>query len=81
MGENRQFWADWAQLLHRFKLKEPASLMLEAAGPLSVLLAQLVYVGQPFLPGGQGRALAHMLEDRQESQAFAAYLQEEDSQP
>jgi hypothetical protein len=81
MDKNRQFWAGWAQILHRFKLGEPASVLLEAVGPLSVILAQLAYIGQPFMPNGQGQALAHMLEDRQESQEFAAYLHEEDSRP
>ncbi len=79
MGENRQFWADWAHFLHRWNLQDVASTLLETAGPLTVILAQLVYIGQPFAPGPQSKALAHMLEDRQEGKDFAAFLREEES--
>lgn len=79
MGENRQFWSAWAHFLHRWNLQGAASILLETAGPLTVILAQLVYFGQPFAPGPQGQALAQMLENRQEGKAFAAFLREEES--
>jgi hypothetical protein len=57
--------------------------MLEAAGPLTTLAAQLVYFGQPFLgrttPGSQMQALAEMLENQAASRSFAAFLREEES--
>ena len=79
MGENRTFWPAWAHFLQRWGLQEPAAALLEAAGPLTAVLAQVVYFGQPFVPGRQGLALAELLEDRQESQAFAAFLREEET--
>lgn len=54
---------------------------LEAAGPLSLIGAQFVYVGQPILRGIVAdkhlRALANMLEDNAQRQAFVAFLLEE----
>ena len=57
--------------------------MLEAAGPLTALAAQLVYLGSPLLrptvTDEQSKALAGMLEERDELRAFVAFLREEDS--
>ena len=58
-----------------------AAWALEAAGPLTVIGAQLVYFGSPLLrpalTDAQCNALADLLEDRSETQAFAAFLREE----
>jgi hypothetical protein len=55
--------------------------MLDAAGPIAVLGAQAIYLGQPFLdhalPAGHLQALANLLEDKAETTTFAAYLREE----
>ena len=83
MGEERQYWPGWVQFLQRWGLRQPASIFLEAAGPLTVVLAQMLYFGQPLLgrptAAIQWQALAEMLENRSESQSFAAYLREEES--
>jgi hypothetical protein len=79
MEENRSFWPKWAHFLQRWGLNGPAAALLEAAGPLTVIAAQLLYFGQPFVPGQQSLALAEMLENRQEGRAFAAFLREEDA--
>ncbi|NWG05919.1 MAG: hypothetical protein HXY35_04430 [Chloroflexi bacterium] len=50
---------------------------LEAGSPLTVLGAQAIYISQPFLGGERTNALAHMLEDENEMQAFARYLRGE----
>jgi hypothetical protein len=64
--------------LHRWWVSQVAAAFLEAAGPLSVLGAQLIYFGQPLLrqavPDGSLRVLAETLETPEESAAFAAYL-------
>ena len=64
--------------MHRFNITQPAAILLEAAGPLPVLLAQLVYIGQPLLdsvvPEGKWEEIANMLDDNAERQAFAEYL-------
>lgn len=79
MDESHFFWGAWARFLQRWGLQGTASALLESAGPLNVLLAQLMYLGQPFLPRDHTQALGHMLENKQESRAFAAFLREEDS--
>ena len=73
----RSEWSEWAESLRRFKLDVVAAWLLEAGGPLTVLGAQAVYLGQPFLGGKKLDSVAHMLEEEEESQAFARYLRGE----
>jgi hypothetical protein len=60
-----------------------AAWALEAAGPLTVLGAQVLYIGcpllRPALTDAQRDALTTLLEDRDEVQALAAFLREEAS--
>ncbi len=82
MQANRGEWQAWACLLQRWNLSEPVAALLEAAGPLTVVLAQCLYLGQPFLgkllPAGQWDALAELLEEQENSRSFAAFLRQED---
>ena len=75
--QSRKDWSKWAETLRHFKMDGLASWFLEAGSPLSMLGAQMLYVSQPFLGGKQINALAHMLEDEQESLAFVHYLRGE----
>ena len=75
--QSRADWLKWAEALRRFKLDGLASWFLEAGSPLSVLGAQVLYASQPLLGGKQINAIAHMLEDEQETQAFVYFLREE----
>ncbi|NWG35257.1 MAG: hypothetical protein HXY42_12505 [Chloroflexi bacterium] len=74
--QSRADWSRWADTLRRFKMDGLASWFLEAGSPLAVLGAQIVYISQPFVGGQQMEALARMLEDEQETRAFAAHLRE-----
>jgi len=76
--QSRADWSRWAESLRRFKLDGLASWLLEAGAPLTLLGAQALYVSQPFVPGEQVKALAQMLEEESETQAFARYLRGED---
>ena len=73
----RAEWSKWAETLHRFKLDGFAAWLLEAGDPLTLVGAQAVYLSQPFLGGRKLDPLAHMLEEKEESQAFARYLRGE----
>ncbi len=80
MQKVRSFWSEWAKFLHRFGLTEMAAAFLEAAGPLSIFMAQLLYAGQPFAGGSSTQrmeALVAMFEDPEERSSFAAFLREE----
>jgi hypothetical protein len=83
ISEARSAWPGWAEFLHRHGLENLAVWALEAAGPLTVLGAQTLYLGNPFLRPAltdiQRDALAGLLEDRDEALAFAAFLREEKS--
>ena len=82
MKQNSQIWQIWAENLNRWGVKDLTVSILEALGPLSLLGAQLVYVGQPFLdpffPKGYLDVLANLFEDPQETQAFIAVLRQSD---
>jgi hypothetical protein len=75
--QSQSEWSTWAESLRRLKLDVLAAWFLEAGGPLTVLGAQAVYLGQPFLGGKKLDSLAHMLEEDEETQAFARYLRGE----
>jgi len=75
----RSEWSKWAESLRRLKLDSFAAWLIEAGGPLTVLGAQAVYISQPFIGGNKLNSLAQMLEEDEETQAFARYLRGEDS--
>jgi len=77
--QSRADWSHWAESLRRFKLDGLASWMLEAGAPLTVPGAQALYMGQPFLGGKELNLFAQMLEEEEETQAFARFLRGEDS--
>ncbi len=73
-------WQKWARILQRWRLDGIAAFIMEAGGPLAVLAAQALYLGQPFfrqsMPEANFQALANLFEDQEEGQLFAAYLRE-----
>ncbi|MFZ6031569.1 MAG: hypothetical protein ACOYYS_27990 [Chloroflexota bacterium] len=73
-------WQAWAQTLQHWGGSELVASLLEAAGPLTWLGAQVIYLGQPFfgsvLPRSDLSALAALLEDPQQVHAFAGYLRQ-----
>ena len=81
IAETRTVWPRWADFLRRYGLEDMAAWMLEAGGPLTLLGAQALYLGVPFLrpvfAETQREALSSLLEDRDEALAFAAFLREE----
>jgi hypothetical protein len=81
MDANHHIWRVWAKTLHRWGLHEIIASLLDLAGPLTLFGAQAIYIGQPalqgFLPADQLRALAGVFEDQTQTDAFVAYLREE----
>lgn len=75
--QSQPAWSQWADSLRRLKLDGFVAWFLEAGSPLTVLGAQAVYMSQPFLGGEKTNALAHMLEEEEETQAFIRYLRGE----
>jgi hypothetical protein len=73
-------WSTWVETLRRFKMDGFASWFLEAGAPLKLLGAQALYISQPFVGGNQLEAIANMLEDEEETQAFVHYLRGENLQ-
>ncbi|MBN1305475.1 MAG: hypothetical protein JXA13_13635 [Anaerolineales bacterium] len=77
MQAPRAYWSHWAKLLHAWKLDYFTAWFLEAGGPFILLGAQAIYLSEPFWGNRQTRALAHMLENGAEIQAFSDFLREE----
>jgi hypothetical protein len=75
--QSQTAWSHWAGSLRRLKLDGLVAWMLEAGAPLTMLGAQALYMSQPFFSGKQFIAFAHMLEEEEETQAFARYLRGE----
>ena len=80
MSENQPTWMNWSRVLHKWGISEGVASVLEGAGSLSLLAAQVVYLSQPLLSGlvsAQSlQAIARVLENSAEKQAFVSYLRE-----
>lgn len=80
MNGDHHMWRGWATLLHRWGLQEVVASLLESVGPLTIVGAQLLYIGQPWLnsllPEAHLREAARLLEDPGEAQEFVAFLRE-----
>jgi hypothetical protein len=81
MDTNHHIWRVWANALYRWGLQNLVASFLEAAGPLTLIGAQVIYVGQPIMngivPDGHLNALTSMLEDDGQREEFVACLREE----
>ena len=69
----RDHWIRWAETLRRYRLDGLVTWLLDAGKPLTVLSAQALYFGRPFL-GESADALARTLESDDELRAFASFL-------
>jgi hypothetical protein len=80
MDETQPIWLKWSRTLHRWGISEGAASILEEAGLLSLLVAQVLYLSQPLLSGVISarslHAFAQVLENPAEKQAFVSYLRE-----
>lgn len=65
MNPERSSRAGGGEVSTRSGLRELSASLLEAAGPLSLLGAQAIYLVEPFFPSRRGRlrAFARILED------------------
>lgn len=77
METSRAYWPIWVDSLRRQGAADLVAWLLDAAGPLSILGAQALYLSQPFFSPSsmQGmRALANLLEQEDEARDFSALL-------
>ena len=80
MEIDQDIWRVWASYLQRWGVEEWVASILETTGPLTIIGAQVVYIGKPLLghalPEGHLSALARVLEDPSSTQDFVHYLRE-----
>jgi len=78
MSENQSIWINWARTLQHWGINKGVASLLEAAGSLSVMMAQLLYLSQPLLLGAVSPrsldAFARVLEDPVERREFVVIL-------
>lgn len=67
--------------MHRWGVEDLVAFLLEAAGPLSIIPAQLIYIGQPILrglvPERHLMVLTGLLEDDTQRDAFVNFIRQE----
>jgi len=80
MDENQHIWSSWAVKLQRWGIKDGVASLLETAGSLTVLFAQILYLSQPFLSGSISSrslyAFAQILENPIDRREFVSFLRE-----
>ena len=80
MAGNQYIWKNWAETLHRWGAQELVATLLEAVGPLNLIGAQVVYLGQPILnmilPEDHVNAFASLLDNPEETRAFTHFLRD-----
>jgi hypothetical protein len=80
MSENQYTWRHWRSTLQHLGINEIVALLLEGAGSMNVLIAQVVYLSQPLLSGLISphalSAFAQMIENPTDRQKFISYLRE-----
>jgi len=77
MESSREFWHRWAESLRKYQLQNVVASFLEGTSPLALLGAQVIYFSGGFIKNDQLTAIAAMLEDENEAQAFASYLNQQ----
>lgn len=77
MQTSRAYWPAWVEYLRDRKLDSFAAWLLEAGGPFTLLVAQMLYFLRPFHNTSQVEALTCMLEQNDEMRAFADRLRGE----
>lgn len=69
----RPIWRRWGDVLIRNALGDLAAALIDAARPLALVSAQLLYAGGPIL-GANASKLAQVLESEPETAEFIEYL-------
>lgn len=80
MERDQYIWRDWARNLQLWGVSAWAAAFLDAAGPFTILGAQLLYLSEPWLNWMVSEekiaSLARLLEDPTNKRMFIELLQE-----
>ena len=74
MQVNKDIWNQWAQYLQRYHLLGLFRFILNAAGPIRIVVAQSLWMTQPFVQNSIISQLASVLEDQEQSIAFLEFV-------
>lgn len=80
-NNNLHIWRTWARSMYRWGVNDIVASFLEAAGPLTLLGAQIIYILHPLAVNQRFNnslsVLADMLEKSEDTQVFINLLREE----
>jgi hypothetical protein len=78
MSTSQAVWQDWVAFLNKRGLGGLVASLLDAASPLALPGAQLIFIGEPvlssFMAGAKIDAVTDLLEDNTAYQGFIAAL-------
>jgi hypothetical protein len=81
MESDQHLWQVWTDRFHRWGIAEWSAEILESAGPLTILAAQIVYLSQPilswFVPENHLHSAARILEQPDQLSEFIKMLRQE----
>jgi hypothetical protein len=81
--ENYHYWQESADLMDRWGVKAFVVSLLDSLGPLTIVGAQIAYIGQPMLSSlinpEKYRVMVGLLEDSEQMKTYIAYLQGKES--
>jgi hypothetical protein len=81
MNSNQYTWRKWASFLQHLGVIDLSISLLEIAGPLTMIAAQVVYFCQPLIrwlvPLENSQILAEMLDEPDARREFVRLLKEE----
>lgn len=80
MKADNLLWSEWKNYFSRLGIRHWVASVLELTGPLSIIAAQFLYIGAPFLGSiispNRLDAFSRLLEEPAQVKAFAEYLKE-----
>jgi hypothetical protein len=83
MSEDQRNWIAWARVLQRWGINDVTASLLESAGSLGMLFAQVLYISQPLLSGTifsrSIQAFAQVLENPISRKELASFLRKASS--
>jgi len=81
MDGDRHIWRYWARNLQQWGVIKWVATLLEEAGPLSIIGAQIIYFTQPLFINSNARihldAMVRIFDDIQFQRSFVKFLRED----
>jgi len=74
MQVQNENWKNWAHYLQQNHLLGLIKFFLEASGPIKIIVANSIWMFQPFLQSSILPQIGNILEDKEQSTAFLEFI-------